>query len=486
VPPAETVQGTTFPGKAARLLQRVVLERRYGMPRGALRYVDLREIGFDAPDRVHDHLPSPLGVLGRILPKREVGPDDVFIDIGCGMGPVLVEAAARYDFRRVIGVDVVPEFTGVAAATIARARDRLRCRDVQVDTADVTEYELPLDVSVVYMADPFRGHLFDTVVAKLLANVDRTARPIRLIYHLPVEGGRLERTGRARLVRYGRRRNRPWETGVELVMYELEPADAGTHAPDRPPVPRLGPAARLAAARQRGRARHNGPVASPETHNPMIQIASQGSSPRSEVVVNGSSADLAALRDAFEHRHCARLPAFTGGALLSRLQGYVDEGEFRAPEFDGISRDLQMVQGKAAQLLLLLVNDPHLFEVVRSITGCKRIGRFDGGLYQKPPGREHEDAWHGEIFGHGMVAFAIDLSERPYEGGMLEIRDRFSREVVDRVETEPGDAVLLRLAPRLQHRVSAVEGDFPRTVYAGRFMRLVRGGESALAAPRRA
>ena len=55
--------------------------------------------------------------MRRILRRGEVTRDDVFIDIGCGMGPVLVEAAARYDFRRVIGIDVVPEFTEVARET---------------------------------------------------------------------------------------------------------------------------------------------------------------------------------------------------------------------------------------------------------------------------------------------------------------------------------------------------------------------------------
>jgi methylase of polypeptide subunit release factors len=93
---------------------------------GALRDVDLRDIGFDAPGRVYEHIPSPWGVLGRILRRGEVTGKDVFLDFGCGMGPVLIEAAARYDFRRVIGIDVVPEFTAVAEDTIARARDRLR------------------------------------------------------------------------------------------------------------------------------------------------------------------------------------------------------------------------------------------------------------------------------------------------------------------------------------------------------------------------
>src|SRR5204863_1095801 len=108
------VTGSRPPSRTARRLQRLILERRYGMSPGALRDVDLRDIGFDGPDRVWEHIPSPWGVLGRILRAREITDDDVFIDIGCGMGPVLVEAAARYPFRRVIGIDVVPQFTEVA------------------------------------------------------------------------------------------------------------------------------------------------------------------------------------------------------------------------------------------------------------------------------------------------------------------------------------------------------------------------------------
>jgi len=78
---------------------------------------------------------------------------------------------------------------------------------------------------------------------------------------------------------------------------------------------------------------------------------------------------------------------------------------------------------------------------------------------------------------------SIDLSRRPYSGGVLETRDRYSRKVLHReVETEPGDALLVRLAPSVQHWVTAVEGDFPRTVCAGRF---TRGADSKLARPGR-
>jgi SAM-dependent methyltransferase len=454
------------------------------MPPGALRDVDLVDIGFGASGRVREHVPSPWGVLGRILRRGEITREDVFIDIGCGMGPVLVEAAARYDFRRVIGVDIVPEFTRVARETIARGRGRLRCPDVEVTTADVLDYELPNDVTVVYMADPFRGHIFDVALGKLIASVDRRPRRLRIIYNFPVEGGRLERTGRARLVRYGRRRNRPWTKALDLAMYELEPSGdgAGTGA-GRPPAPPAGLGRRLRPNRSADGGASSGVDEGREpTGEPAIQITS--SDRGGSRVTQGSARGLRSLRAAFERHHCVRLPGFLDRPVLERVHRYVDEGEFEVRQYEGIRTELCMDGGKAAELLLLLINDPHLFGLVRETTGCRRIGRFDGSVYRVMPGREGEDSWHGEIFGHGVVEMSLDLSTRPYSGGVLETRDRHSHEVLHRgVNTEPGDALLVRLAPSVQHRVTAVEGDSPRTVYAGRFRLFKRDSDSKLARP---
>ena len=449
MPPTQTIRGTPPPGRVARWLQRTLLERRYGMPRGALQYVDLRDLGYESPDRVHEHIASPWGVLGRILPRREVTPDDVLIDIGCGMGPVLVEAAARYRFRRVIGIDIVPQFTEVAEQTIARGRDHLRCRDVQVLTGDVAEYGLPDDVTVVFMADPFRGPVFDAAVARILASIDRQPRVIRLIYSNPVEGGRLERTGRARLVRLGRRKGRRWTTAPDLAMYEIRPASDTDGTPARPLPRRLRRAASSAPSDARA----------PE--HPTIQARSGSSGTRA--TWTGQAGDLESLRAAFERDHAVRLPGFVDEALLDRLRGYVEEED-----------------NKASALLFLLLNDADLFKLVRDITGCRRIGRFEGDLYHTLPGPEHVAAWHGDIFGHGMVSMSVDLSDAPYAGGALELRDRHSQEILHRAESRPGDAVLVRVAPFLQQRLTPVEGDVPRTVYGGRFMLSRSGADSKL------
>jgi SAM-dependent methyltransferase len=455
------------------------------MPSGTLRYVDLRDIGFDAPGRVWDHIPSPWGVMRRILRRGEVTRDDVFIDIGCGMGPVVVEAAARYDFRRVIGIDVVPEFTEVARETIARGRKRLRCQEIEIVTGDVIEYELPDDVTVVYMADPFRGQIFDAVIANLIASIERNPRRLRLIYSNPVEAGRLERTGRAHLVRYGRQRNRPWIRAPELAMYEIDPTGdgAGSSARRSPPLSR-GLLTRLLPDRPSDQRSSPGASGRDVAGEANIKITSKTPGRGSRVVSAATAQDLRRLRAAFEHHHCVRLPGLLDGPLLDRVRGYIDEGEFSPPEYKGMRNELCMENGKAAQLLMLLINDPYLFERVRTVTGCERIGRFEGDVYRTMPSPEHEEPWHGEIFGHHMVEMSVDLSTQPYSGGVLEIRDRHSQELLHSdSDIESGDAVLIRLAPFLQHRVTAVTGDSARTVYTGQFLRSKTGANSKLAQP---
>src|SRR6478609_9761998 len=65
---------------------------------------DLDVYGLDADDRVY-YIPSNWLTLRRVLRRHDVRPDDVFIDLGSGKGRMVLEAA-RYPFRRVIGVEL--------------------------------------------------------------------------------------------------------------------------------------------------------------------------------------------------------------------------------------------------------------------------------------------------------------------------------------------------------------------------------------------
>jgi predicted RNA methylase len=174
------------------------------------RVIQLEELGVAHPDRVR-YQPSPWRNLGCILDPRDVQASDVFLDLGSGMGRVLLQAA-RYPFGRVIGVEISEELNRIARRAIEASPD-LGCRDIELVTADVLDYEIPTSVSVVYMFNPFRGAIFEGAVRRVIESFDRRPRRVRLIYANPLEHEALEATGRVRLARSVRAGN--------VLMYEL-------------------------------------------------------------------------------------------------------------------------------------------------------------------------------------------------------------------------------------------------------------------------
>jgi SAM-dependent methyltransferase len=186
--------------------------------------VELDELDLDSHER-EGYEGSGWIDLRRMLRPGEVGPGDVFVDIGSGKGRVVM-LAARYPFKRVIGVELSERLNAIARRNLAATRRGRRCGAVELVTADALEYELPSDATVVYMYNPFRGATFDAVVAKLIDSVDRNPRSLRLIYLNPKEHDRLIATGRFRLVRTaGRLRLRRDAAARSYIrLYALEPA----------------------------------------------------------------------------------------------------------------------------------------------------------------------------------------------------------------------------------------------------------------------
>ena len=65
---------------------------------------------------------------------------------------------------------------------------------------------------------------------------------------------------------------------------------------------------------------------------------------------------------------------------------------------------------------------------------------------------------------------SVNLSPKPYAGGILQLREARSEEILAEIaNTGLGDALFFRISPELKHRVSPVEGIVPKTAYAGWF-----------------
>jgi SAM-dependent methyltransferase len=185
--------------------------------------VDLQTLGLAADGRVR-YEPSGWLDLRRILRPADVAPDDVFADFGSGKGRVVLQAA-RYPFKRVIGVELSEELTAIARRNVAAADAHRRCGAIELVTGDVLEVDVPDDLTVAYLYNPFSGRIFQGLLENLIDSVDRVPRTLRLIYRTPMEHERIMATGRFRVqrIRRGFRPGRKWADKMSIRLYVLEP-----------------------------------------------------------------------------------------------------------------------------------------------------------------------------------------------------------------------------------------------------------------------
>ena len=135
-----TVLGSLARPAAVKRLRAVavrLLEERYlGVHTGV--QIRPQELGY----RQGLYLASSWLVLRELFRNMEVAEDDVFVDIGSGMGRV-VFMAARRPFKRVIGVERSLWLNEVARGIVDRRRRLLACQDVALLTVDALEWDVP-------------------------------------------------------------------------------------------------------------------------------------------------------------------------------------------------------------------------------------------------------------------------------------------------------------------------------------------------------
>jgi hypothetical protein len=196
----------------------------------------------------------------------------------------------------------------------------------------------------------------------------------------------------------------------------------------------------------------------------VVQLTSRGTAvPRSAI-------GLENLRGEFAKCQYVRLRNLIEQRLLDRIAHELDRGEFHQRVHKNVGVELCLATNSLAMhLLRFLVNTPRLFEIVRLITSCGRIGCFDGRIYRMLPGSDHYDSWHDDMADERMIGMSINLSVAVYQGGVFQLRNLKQNTERHVPNTGYGDAILFQLADDLRHRVTAVEGIVPKTAFAGWF-----------------
>jgi hypothetical protein len=183
---------------------------------------------------------------------------------------------------------------------------------------------------------------------------------------------------------------------------------------------------------------------------------------------------ISRLRERFRELSCICIPQLLDPTLLATLQNRLEHCQWKSNAhndpggelgLDDITEDPQ-----ALHLLYFSANRPEFRTLLEEVTGCQPLNAFGGRLYRKLSGRGHYNEWHDDAVDNRLVGMSINLSPRPYRGGLFQLRRRDSGAILAEVaNTGCGAALIFRISEELEHRVTDVEGDEPKTAFAGWF-----------------
>lgn len=141
-------------------------------------------LGYENP-LVNKYAPTEYRGFMKVMKHVQIRPgEDVFVDFGSGMGRVLI-MAGLFPFRKIIGVEMSPELNRLATENIDRAQRKLKCSDIELVEASLTEYTLPPEANVLYFFVPVRGEMLSRVLQGIREAVLAAPRKVTFVCHEP-------------------------------------------------------------------------------------------------------------------------------------------------------------------------------------------------------------------------------------------------------------------------------------------------------------
>jgi SAM-dependent methyltransferase len=109
-----------------------------------------------------------------------------FVDLGSGKGRALL-LASRYPFRRIVGVEIAPELSEVAAANIQRFAAPWRtCHEIESCNGDAAEFVYPAGPFVLFLYQPFLAPVLKRCLKNLAKSLSTEPREVYVVYVNPV------------------------------------------------------------------------------------------------------------------------------------------------------------------------------------------------------------------------------------------------------------------------------------------------------------
>lgn len=108
-----------------------------------------------------------------------------FVDLGSGKGRTLL-MASEYPFRRIIGVEILPDLHQVAQENIAAYRKSTAGIRIEAVCMDAADYKFPEGPLVVYMFNPLPEACLRGTLQHLENPLSQVPRAAWIVYHNPL------------------------------------------------------------------------------------------------------------------------------------------------------------------------------------------------------------------------------------------------------------------------------------------------------------
>jgi SAM-dependent methyltransferase len=158
--------------------------------------VHVSDLAIDCSNWVYggSYMPASAELVMKILPSLPIRHEDfVFIDLGSGKGRVLL-MASDYPFKQIIGVEYAASLHQVAVENIQRYRSEgQKCHRLESRCGDIADFSFPEMPMVVFLFNPARGPVMQSVAQNLLASLARLRRETWLLYVNPIHKEVFER-----------------------------------------------------------------------------------------------------------------------------------------------------------------------------------------------------------------------------------------------------------------------------------------------------
>ena len=131
--------------------------------------------------------PTEPGLFHEMLAALRIDFSDyTFIDLGSGKGRALL-MASEYPFRRIIGVELLPELNRIAQENLRRYKSETqKCFCLESRCGDARQFVFPAEPVVLYLFDPLPVAGLIQVVANLEHSLRVNPRKVLVLYHNPL------------------------------------------------------------------------------------------------------------------------------------------------------------------------------------------------------------------------------------------------------------------------------------------------------------